>query len=168
MHRTDEVLKTRQKTTANLLKTVQSGRRRPIIRACKKIICFLLVYGCLSIFISDGAMAQDSVQKKTPRILYGTASYYANKFQGRKTANGEIFDQNKMTAACNVLPLGTWIQVTNLRNKKTVVVKVNDRLHTRMKRIVDLSRAAATKLGYLNAGLTRVKVEVLGKKKPAQ
>jgi rare lipoprotein A len=113
-------------------------------------------------------MAQDSVQKKTPRILYGTASYYANKFQGRKTANGEIFDQNKMTAACNVLPLGTWIQVTNLRNKKTVVVKVNDRLHTRMKRIVDLSRAAATKLGYLNAGLTRVKVEVLGKKKPAQ
>jgi rare lipoprotein A len=107
-------------------------------------------------------------KKKPERILYGTASFYANKFQGRKTANGEIFDQNKMTAACNVLPLGTWIRVTNLRNKKSVIVKTNDRLHTKMKRIVDLSRVAATKLGYTKAGLTRVKVEVLGKKKPAQ
>jgi rare lipoprotein A len=110
----------------------------------------------------------DDKKDKTGRILYGTASFYSNKFQGRKTANGEIFDQAKMTAACNVLPLGTWIRVTNLRNKRSVLVKVNDRLHTKMKRIVDLSRVAATKLGYTNAGLTRVKVEVLGKKKPAQ
>jgi rare lipoprotein A len=112
---------------------------------------------------------KDEDKKKTSnRILYGTASFYSNSFQGKKTANGEIFDQEKMTAACNVLPLGTWIRVTNLSNKKSVLVKTNDRLHTKMKRIVDLSRAAATKLGYINAGLTRVKVEVLGKKKPAQ
>jgi len=71
-----------------------------------------------------------------------------------------------MTAACNVLPLGTWIRVTNLRNKKSVIVKINDRLHTRMKRIVDLSKKAADKLDYIKSGLTRVKVEVLGKKKP--
>lgn len=115
--------------------------------------------------------AQDSLTKKkksSPRVVYGTASYYANKFQGRKTANGEIFSHQKMTAACNVLPLGTWIKVTNLRNGRTVNVKVNDRLHPRMKRVVDLTRAAATKLGFIKSGLTRVKVEVLGKKKPPE
>lgn len=101
-----------------------------------------------------------------PKILYGTASFYSNSFHGKKTANGEIFSQKKMTAACNVLPLGTWIRVTNLRNGKSVVVKINDRLHTRMKRVVDLSKEAADKLKYIRSGLTRVKVEVLGKKKP--
>ena len=87
-------------------------------------------------------------------------------FNGKKTANGEIYSHKKMTAACNVLPLGTWIRVTNLRNGKSVVVKTNDRLHTRMKRVVDLSREAADKLGYVKSGLTRVRVEVIGKKKP--
>ena len=112
--------------------------------------------------------AQDSlkVHEPKPKLLYGTASFYSNKFNGRKTANGEIFSQQKMTAACNVLPLGTWIKVTNLRNGRSVVVKVNDRLHEKMKRVVDLSRAAAEKLGFINSGLTRVKVEVLGKKRP--
>lgn len=103
---------------------------------------------------------------KSKRVLYGQASFYANKFEGKRTANGEIFSQKKLTCACNVLPLGTWIRVTNLRNGRTVVVKTNDRLHPRMKRIIDLSRAAASKLGYVGAGLTRVKVEVLGKKAP--
>ena len=72
-----------------------------------------------------------------------------------------------MTAACNVIPMGTWIKVTNLKNKKWVIVRTNDRLHPRMKRIVDLSRSAAQKLGYISNGLARVKVEVLGKKKPS-
>jgi rare lipoprotein A len=103
---------------------------------------------------------------KAKRVLYGMASFYSNKFNGRKTASGEIFSQNKFTCACNVLPLGTWIRVTNLRNGKWVVVKTNDRLHPRMKRIIDLSRAAAVKLNYVSSGLTRVKVEVLGKKPP--
>lgn len=102
--------------------------------------------------------------KKTTKVFYGQASYYANKFNGRRTASGEIFDQKKLTCACNVLPLGTWIKVTNLRNKRTVIVKVNDRIHPKMKRVVDLSRAAAQKLGYVSGGLTRVKVEVVDKK----
>jgi len=104
--------------------------------------------------------------KETARAatLYGTASYYADKFNGRKTANGETYDGNKMTAACNSLPLGTWIRVTNLSNNRSVVVKTNDRLHIKMKRVVDLSRAAAEKLGYVGKGLTRVRVEVLEKK----
>ena len=106
-------------------------------------------------------------KKASPKILYGTASFYHDKFNGRQTANGEIFSQKKMTAACNVLPMGTWIKVTNLRNGKSVIVKTNDRMHPRMKRVVDLSRMAAQKLGYVGYGLSRVKVEVLGKKKPS-
>ncbi len=116
------------------------------------------------------AQAADSSSAKTAskskKIFYGQASFYASKFHGRKTASGEIFDQKKFTCACNVLPLGTWIKVTNLRNGRTVVVKTNDRLHPKMKRIIDLTRAAATKLGFVSSGLTRVKVEVIGKKAP--
>jgi rare lipoprotein A len=139
----------------------------------KKIFQFNMLFILAGLLLINPAYSQEKEkdkvkdEKKTSnRILYGTASFYSNKFQGKKTANGEIFDQKKMTAACNVLPLGTWIRVTNLRNKKSVVVKTNDRLHTKMKRIVDLSRAAASQLGYIGSGLTRVKVEVLGKKKP--
>lgn len=99
------------------------------------------------------------------RIFYGKASFYANKFNGRQTANGDIYSQAKFTAACNVLPLGTWIRVTNLMNGKSVVVRTTDRLHTKMRRLVDLSRVAAKKLGYIEQGLTRVKVEVLPGKK---
>ncbi len=107
---------------------------------------------------------KDTVIVKQKKILYGIASYYAEKFNGRKTANGEIYDGTKMTAACNSLPLGTWIRVTNLSNNRSVIVKTNDRLHPRMTRVVDLSRAAAEKLGFIKKGLTKVKVEVLGKK----
>lgn len=101
-------------------------------------------------------------QEVKPKVYYGIASYYADKFNGRPTANGEIYSHRKLTAACNVLPLGTWIRVTNLKNNQSVIVKTNDRLHPRMKRIVDLSRAAAEKLQYTGRGLTQVKVEVIG------
>ncbi len=122
-----------------------------------------------AVFITNTANARQVDTANSPkvkRVLYGMASFYANKFNGRKTALGEIFSQSKLTCACNILPLGTWIRVTNLHNGKTVIVKTNDRLHPKMKRIIDLSRAAATKLGYIGRGLTRVKVEVLGKKPP--
>jgi rare lipoprotein A len=99
------------------------------------------------------------------RVIYGEASFYANKFNGRQTASGEIFSQSKLTCACNMLPLGTWVKVTNVRNGKSVVVKVNDRLHPKMRRVVDLSTAAAKKIGH-KSGVIRVKVEVIGKKKP--
>lgn len=121
----------------------------------------------------EGLLAQDTVkveQKQKPKgggkVLTGVASFYSDSFNGRRTASGEIFSQQKMTCACNQLPLGTWIRVTNNRNGRSVVVKVNDRMHPRMKRVVDLSRAAASQLGFIKAGLTRVKVEVLGRKKP--
>lgn len=99
-------------------------------------------------------------------VYYGVASYYADKFNGRETASGEIYSHTKNTAACNVLPLGTWIRVTNLRNGKSTVLKINDRLNAKNNRLVDLAKSAAQKLGYTGRGLARVKVEVLGKKKP--
>lgn len=107
---------------------------------------------------------EPKAEKKNASVtLFGQASYYADMFHGRKTANGETFKQNGLTAACNSLPLGTWIKVTNLANGKNVIVKTNDRLHARMKRVVDLSKAAAVKLGYTKQGLARVKIEVLDK-----
>ena len=99
--------------------------------------------------------------KQTTRYLYGQASFYASKFEGRKTATGQILRHSKYTAACNVVPLGTWLQVTNLRNGRAVLVQVNDRLHPKSKRLVDLTKAAAQRLGFLTHGLTRVKVEIL-------
>ena len=114
--------------------------------------------------IAEETDTTDQKKLKKPKVIFGIASYYADKFNGRPTANGEIYDGKKMTAACNQLPLGTWIRVTNLNNNRSVIVKTNDRLHIRMKRVVDLSRAAAEKLGYIGRGLTKVKVEVLEKK----
>jgi rare lipoprotein A len=128
--------------------------------------CFLLAFFALM----PAAIAQDTLRKASAspkKIFYGQASFYAGKFHGRKTASGEIFNKEKMTCACNVVRLGTWLRVTNLGNGKSVVVKVNDRIHPRMRRLVDLSSAAARKLGYTKNGLARVKVEVLGRKKPA-
>ena len=128
-----------------------------------------LLYWVFPLFFSDGPEMSlitgvtYAIKDPKPKIYYGIASYYADKFNGRPTANGEIYHHNKLTAACNVLPLGTWIRVTNLKNNKSVIVKTNDRLHPRMKRIVDLSRSAAERLGYTSRGLTQVKVEIIEK-----
>lgn len=134
----------------------------------KLVICsfllLLLQADKVSAQIDSAIVAPSKSSKKAKKVFYGQASFYGNKFHGKKTANGEIFSQDKFTAACNVLPLGTWIRVTNLKNGRSVVVKTNDRLHPKMRRLVDLSRAAAKKLGYISNGLTRVKVEVLDQK----
>jgi len=128
-------------------------------------VCLIIFIACAREMVAQENQKVQVVSIKKPQVLYGTASFYANKFEGRETANGEVFSQKKMTAACNVLPLGTWIKVTNLHNGLSVIVKVNDRLHHRMKRVVDLSKTAARQLHHVD-GLIRVKVEVLGKKKP--
>ncbi len=137
---------------------------RPLARIIA--ICLLCVSASSNVLAQSkkNSTKKQSVSTKNQRIFYGQASFYANKFNGRRTANGEIFSQDKFTAACNVLPLGTWIKVTNLSNGKSVVVKTTDRLHSKMRRLVDLSKIAAKKLGYINKGLTRVKVEVLNRK----
>jgi rare lipoprotein A len=137
-------------------------------KICRAYYIFMLgLIVFLGLTLNSEAQRSDTAvkanKKKTTRVFYGQASFYSSKFNGRRTASGEIFDQKKMTCACNVLPLGTWVKVTNLRNKRTVIVKINDRIHPKMRRVVDLSKAAAQKLGFISSGLTRVKVEVVPK-----
>jgi rare lipoprotein A len=130
----------------------------------KNLLCLLLPLSLAATNLSAQTRAAGKAgHQKKERVQYGTASYYANKFQGRPTASGELYDKNKMTCAHNSLPMGTWVKVTSLRNKRSVIVRVTDRLHHRNKRIVDLSRIAAAKLGYLKRGLAKVKLEVLDK-----
>lgn len=94
------------------------------------------------------------------KIQEGVASYYGRKFHLRKTASGEIFDMERMTAAHKNLPFGTMLKVTNLKNDKVVWVRVNDRLPQNSKRIIDLSRAAASEIDMVKDGLAKVKIEV--------
>jgi rare lipoprotein A len=100
------------------------------------------------------------------KVQYGVASYYSDKFEGRKTYTDEIFHQDSLTGASNTLPMHVWVRVTNLHNHKTVIVRINDKMHPSNKRLIDLSRAAADRLNYTGSGLTRVRIDVLGKKKP--
>ena len=93
----------------------------------------------------------------------GKASYYARSLAGRKTASGERYDPNAMTAAHRTLPLGTQLKVTNPKNDKSVVVTVNDRGPVPKDRMVDLSNAAAKELGMTKSGTAQVQTEVVGK-----
>ena len=130
-----------------------------------KNLLLLFLLGALNAS-GQGTVKRQVIAANVGTIQYGIASFYADRFEGLLTSSGEKFSQKKLTAAHNTLPLGTWIRVTNLRNKKSVIVKVNDRLHHRNTRLVDLSREAARRLGYISNGLAKVKVEVLGLKKP--
>ena len=93
--------------------------------------------------------------------LNGTASWYGPRFHGKKTASGEIYDQNKLTAAHKTVPLGSKARVTNLDNGNTVEVEINDRGPFIEGRIIDLSRAAARALGFVESGTAPVRVELI-------
>ncbi|MFQ5901602.1 MAG: septal ring lytic transglycosylase RlpA family protein [Thermodesulfobacteriota bacterium] len=93
--------------------------------------------------------------------LEGRASWYGKDFHGKRTANGEIYDMYKVSAAHKTLPLGTIVRVKNLDNAKTVVLKINDRGPFVKGRIIDLSYAAAKKIGMVEKGVTDVRLKVL-------
>src|SRR5512132_2644954 len=98
-------------------------------------------------------------------VQRGEASWYGPGFHGRKTASGERFNQYELTAAHKKLPLGTKATVTNLKNGKTIQVEINDRGPYARGRIIDLSKAAADRLGMKKAGTTPVRVEVIGQQR---
>ena len=91
----------------------------------------------------------------------GIASWYGKKFHGRRTSNGEVYDMYAMTAAHKTLPIPSYVRVTNLDNRRQVVVRVNDRGPFHGGRIIDLSYAAAQRLGFANHGTARVEVEII-------
>ena len=120
----------------------------------KHIRYISLLAGCLLCLCSCARKITES----------GKASYYADKFEGRKTASGEIFRQNNMTAAHRTLAFGTKVKVINLANGRSVNVKINDRGPFAQGRIIDLSKKAARKLGIISTGVAPVEIQYKKKK----
>jgi rare lipoprotein A len=102
-------------------------------------------------------------QAEETQGIEGIASYYANRYNGRRTNSGHRYDPNKLTAAHPSLPHGTRVKVINLANDKEVTVTINDRCRARKNPFIDLSRAAAKKLGFLGKGTTKVRMVLLEK-----
>lgn len=113
------------------------------------------------VLLNEKLVSTQDVKQNDLLTWQGKASYYHPKFNGRKTSMGEIFSNEKLTCANNFLKLGTYIRVTNMYNGKSVVVKVNDRMHAKNKRLVDLSQAAAKKLGLIQQGIGEVCIEIV-------
>ncbi len=140
-----------------------------MLRFVRFFIVLLMVSGCASdvVYKNNTRPYEVGGNKYYPMATAttgfsesGVASWYGKKFHGRKTASGERYNQNAMTAAHKTLPFGTRVRVTNLENKKSVSVVVNDRGPFVKGRIIDVSRAAAKKLGMLDSGTARVRIKV--------
>jgi rare lipoprotein A len=119
-------------------------------------------YKILSLFLFAGLLY--SQENPLPKFFFsqiGEASYYGNEFNNRKTSNGEIYNKNEFTAAHPFLAFGTSLKVTNLKNNKTSIVRINDRGPHKKGRIIDLSYAAAVQLEVIKHGTAKVKIETL-------
>lgn len=115
-----------------------------------------LALGCATlVFITLAAFPALSIE------IEGYASWYGGKFQGRRTANGEIFDTNTLTAAHKTLPFGSKVRVTDIESEKSVIVRINDRGPFVEDRIIDLSRAAADIIGLTPRGVAKVRLEIV-------
>lgn len=126
----------------------------------------LLGYGCtphprFTEALRPPAHKAVETEGEVGRVERGVASYYGDKFHGRRTSSGEVFDQNALTAAHPTLPFGTIVEVTNLANGKTVRVRINDRGPNVPDRVIDLSMGAARRLGMLGEGLAEVEIVVV-------
>ncbi len=128
----------------------------------RNFIQFTCCIFIILVHISCGSIVQYS---KDPKFVayreFGKASYYAMKYQFRKTASGERLNQFALTAAHKKLPFGTRVLVTNVKNRKSVEVKINDRGPFVEGRIIDMTRSAFAKIGDLNLGVIDVKVEII-------
>jgi rare lipoprotein A len=131
----------------------------------KHIIAFIML--CIAHILPDSAWAlpvsKNDVNsaRQAYRSETGVASYYGDRFHGRQTANGERYDQGKFTAAHKSYPFGTLVRATNLKNGKSVIVRINDRGPYVKGRIIDLSVRAAETIDLLDPGITKIKLEIL-------
>lgn len=123
----------------------------------------LLIAGCGagSPRFTSAAGADATVRDPSSHQLDGIASYYAEEFHGRKTANGETYDMNDLTAAHRTLPFGTRVKVVNHETGRSVIVRINDRGPFKDDRVIDLSLAAAKQLGLIANGTGAVFLEIL-------
>ncbi len=133
----------------------------------KQVIMGCAVAAMVALSARTEARPSDSLafaRSTTPVVAESTtgiASWYGEDFQGNITASGEIFDMNELTAASRDLPLGTKIQVKNLTNNRSVVLRVNDRGPFVSGRVLDVSKVAAAKLGFLNSGIAHVEMTIV-------
>lgn len=130
------------------------------------ILLFALFYGCSSTvrYSRTNDNSDNKVRgndKAGLEIESGIASFYADEFDGKRTANGEVYDMNDLTAAHPLFAFNTIVKVTNVSNGKSVEVRINDRMPQFKGRIIDLSFAAAKKIEMINTGIQEVKVEVI-------
>lgn len=130
------------------------------------ILVSLILFGCSSTTRFSGSSDNSESDTRIKKINMletetGTASFYADEFDGKKTANGEVYDMNDLTAAHPSLPFDTLVKVTNLSNNKSVEVRINDRMPQFKGRIIDLSLAAARRIEMINMGIQEVKLEVI-------
>lgn len=134
------------------------------MRDALRVAVFAVLFAGGSSHAAEGLAVAGS--RARPLIQLGHASYYGDKLHGRRTASGEIMDQNAFTAASRTLPLGSYATVTNVENGRSVMVKINDRGPFTHGRIIDLSKRAADELDISRAGIARVRVEVIADDQP--
>lgn len=129
----------------------------------QRVLILLILSGVL--FAGSCSVTKDKNEKVSYKYYQkGEASWYGPGFNGKKTASGEIFDMNKLTAAHRKLAFGTKVRVTNLNNNKSVIVRINDRGPFKKSRVIDLSKKAAEKIGLVQSGIAPVKIEIVVKK----
>jgi rare lipoprotein A (peptidoglycan hydrolase) len=127
------------------------------ISLCSFVVLLIVAFnGC-------GAIHNTQMYEMS-KIQFGSASWYANDFHGNKTSSGEKYNKDDFTAAHRMLPFGTIVKVTNVKNGRNAYVRINDRGPHKASRKVDLSYAAAKKIGMINDGIARVRLEVLDDK----
>mgnify|MGYP002023735924 CR=1 FL=1 len=114
-------------------------------------------------YINSEGMTRKQIEaiKDHPQVQIGIASYYGKKFHKKLTANGETFNMNRVSAAHKTYPLGTRVKVTNMENGKSIKLTINDRGPYVKGRIIDLSYKAARKIGFVNQGTTKVRIDVI-------
>lgn len=114
-------------------------------------------------FVAVGVYGQtsNSATAGKPKNLTGIASYYHPKFHGRRMANGQTYQHQSLSAASNVIPMHKWVKVTNIKNGRSVIVKITDHMARKNKRVIDLSYGAAEQLRMVKQGLAKVTIEIL-------
>jgi len=128
----------------------------------RRLMPVFVIAGVAAAALIPGASpGQASETVRVAQTVSGPASWYGGKFHGRRTANGERFNKNELTAAHRSLPFGTRVRVTNQRNGRSVVVRINDRGPFIGNRVIDLSQAAAQAVGMVRSGVAPVQLDIL-------
>lgn len=140
--------------------------KKPLRLTAAPLLALLLATSSAFAQRAPGPAPQAAAQQQRTAAndaMSGTAAWYGGKFNGRRTASGQRFNASALTAAHASLPFGTRVRVTNLKNNRSVVLTINDRLNPGAGRVIDVSRAGAQRLGFAKSGLTQVRLEQVGR-----